>query len=83
MAARYQYRIKVVSRQSPPANPQWKDVLTTEVDTTRAGVVAIAACFQKIYPRPGYRVLVDLLERSRDPSPIDWESLDVPGDGPA
>lgn len=82
MSTPYEYRIKIIRRQSHPAAPEWKDVLTTEVITTRAGVVSIAARFQKVYPRPGYRVLVHLLERSREPLQIDWETLDVPGDGP-
>jgi hypothetical protein len=79
---RYPYRIQVVIRQSSPTDSQWKDMLTTEVVTSRAGVVAIAASFQKIYPRPGYRVLVYLLERSREAFPVDWESLDVSGEWP-
>jgi hypothetical protein len=78
----YPYRIHIVSRESSATDSQWKDMLTTEVVTTRSGVVAIAASFQKIYPRPGYRVLVYLLERSRQPFPVDWETLDVSGDGP-
>ena len=82
-SARYQYRIKILSLQSSSPEPQWKDVLTTEAVTTRAGIVAIAARIQKIYPRPGYRVLVHLLERSREPLQVDWETLYVPGDGPA
>jgi hypothetical protein len=45
-------------------------------------VVAIAARFQKIFPRPDYRVLVHLLGGSRDPLPVDWESVEDPGDGP-
>ena len=83
VSARYRYRINIVSRQSSSPESQWKDVMTTDAVTTRAGVVAIAARFQKIYPRPGYRVLVHLLERSREPLQVDWETLYVPGDGPA
>jgi hypothetical protein len=56
--------------------------MTTEVLTTRAGIVSIAAHFQKIYPRPGHRVLVHLLERAREPLPVDWESLEDPDEGP-
>ena len=81
MAERYPYRIQIVSQQSSPEESPSKSVMTTEVVTSRAGVVTIAARFQKIYPRPGYRVLVHLLERSREPFPVDWESLDVPGGG--
>jgi hypothetical protein len=83
MPARYPYRIQIVSREVSATDSQWKDVMTTEAVTTRAGVVAIAARFQKIYPRPGYRVFVYLLERLREPLPVDWETLDVSGDEPA
>jgi len=83
MPARYPYRIQIVGREASATDSQWKDMLTTEAVTTRAGVVAIAARFQKIYPRPLYRVLVYLIERSREPFPVDWESLDVSGDEPA
>jgi hypothetical protein len=83
MQDRYSYRIQIVSRQSSPTDSQWKVVLTSEVVTTPDGVAAIAARFQKVCPRPGYRVLVHLLERSGELSSVDWESLDVPGDDPA
>jgi hypothetical protein len=83
MPARYPYRIQIVSRESSATDPQWKDVMTTEAVATRAGVVAIAARIQKIYPRPRYRVLVYLLERSREAFPVDWEALDVSGNEPA
>lgn len=82
MSARYQYRIRILSRHSSPADSTWKDVMTTEVLTTRAGVVAIAARFQEIFPRPGHRVLVHLLERSRVPLQVDWETLRESGDEP-
>lgn len=82
MPARYPYRIQIVSRESTATDSQWKDVMTTEAVTTRAGAVAIAARFQKIYPRPRYRVLVYLLERSREAFPVDWETLDASGDNP-
>ncbi|HSB48266.1 MAG TPA: hypothetical protein VLD15_01985 [Burkholderiales bacterium] len=82
MSARYPYQIRIVRLQSNAERPLPKDVMTTEVVTTRVGIVAIAARFQKIYPRPGHRVLVHLLERSRDPLPVDWESLEDPDDGP-
>jgi hypothetical protein len=83
MPARYPYRIQIVSREPSSTDSQWKDVLTTEAVSTRAGVVAIAARFQKIYPRPRYRVLVYLVERSHEPFAVDWETLDVSGDPPA
>ena len=82
MSAHHQYQIKIVSQQSSPTESPLKDLLTTEVVTTRAGVVAIAARLQKIYPRPGHRVLVHLLERSREPLQVDWETLEEPGSGP-
>ena len=82
MSVRYQYRIKIISRPSAPTESTWTDVLTTEVVTTRSGVVAIAARFQKIYPRPGHRVLVHLLERAGEPLQVDWETLEGPGNGP-
>ena len=82
MSARYQYRIKIISQRSSPTESSWKEVMTTEVFTTRASVVAIAARFQKIYPRPGHRVLVHLLELTREPLQVDWETLEEPGYGP-
>jgi hypothetical protein len=82
LSARYPYRIQIVSQRPSTEDPPLKDVLTTEVVSTRAGIVAIAARFQKIYPRPGHRVLVYLLERSREPLPVDWESLQESGAGP-
>ena len=82
MSARYPYRVRIVGLQSTSAESEWTDVMTTEVVSTRAGIVAIAARFQKIYPRPGHRVLVYLLERSREPLPVDWETLQVPDAGP-
>lgn len=82
MSARYSYRIRIVRQHTAPAESARADVLNTEVVTTRAGVVAIAARFQKIYPRPAYRVLVYLLERSREPLAVDWEALQEPDDVP-
>jgi hypothetical protein len=58
-------------------------VLTTEITTTRAGVVAIAARFRKIYPKPAHQVLVCLLDGSSGPQEIDWETPGAPDDGPA
>ena len=81
MFTRFQYRIQIVSQESATGVSRPKSVLTTEALTTRAGVVAIAARFQKIFPRPDYRVLVHLLGRSRDPLPVDWETVEDPGDG--
>jgi hypothetical protein len=80
--ARYPYRIRIVSLQTIPEGSLPKDIMTTDVVTTRSGIVSIAARFQKIYPRPGYRVLVHLLERARDPLPVDWESLGEPDEYP-
>ena len=75
----YRYRIKIVGLQLSPGESQAKDVMTTEVVATPTDVLAIAARFQNLYPRPGHRVLVHLLERSREPLPVDWESLSEPG----
>ena len=58
-------------------------MLTTEIITTRAGVVAIAARFQKIYPKPAHQVVVHLLEGSSGPLDVDWEQPGAPDDGPA
>ncbi|HEY7744610.1 MAG TPA: hypothetical protein VIA19_16330 [Burkholderiales bacterium] len=82
MSARYPYQIRIVRLQSTADGSLPKEVMTTELVATRSGIVAIAASFQKIYPRPGHRVLVHLCERSRDPLPVDWESLEDPDDGP-
>ena len=80
--ARNRYLVRVRS-QRPYAPDSWRDVLTTEITTTRAGVVAIAARFQKIYPRPAYQVEVHLLEGSSGPLDIDWEKPGAPDDGRA
>lgn len=81
MTARFQYQIQIISQQPSPGESCSKNVLITEAVTTRAGVVAIAARFQKIFPRPDYRVLVHLLGRSRELLSVDWESIEDPGAG--
>jgi hypothetical protein len=82
MSARFQYQIQIISQQSAPGESRSKSVLITEAVTTRAGVVAIAARFQKIFPRPDYRVLVHVLGGSRELLSVDWESIEDPQNGP-
>jgi hypothetical protein len=77
---RYQLTVRVRLSSVPDS---WRDVLTTEITTTRASVVAIAARFQHIYPKPAHQVAVHLLEATREPLQIDWEAPGAPDDGPA
>jgi hypothetical protein len=79
--ARNKYQIKVVCKQSSPADSSWKDVLTTEIVSTRTSVVDIAARLQGIYPKPEHLVFVHLLARSGQPLRIAWETPDESGNG--
>lgn len=81
--ARNKYRIKVVSRQIAPAPSPWKDVMSTEMVSTRTNVVDIAALLQRIYPKPEYLVQVHLVANSGQPVQIAWDSHEEPGDGAA
>ena len=76
------YQIKIVHQQPSPTDSSGKVVLTTDIVTTRTAVVDIAARLQKIFPKPEHVVFVHLLERSGQPLPIAWETLDEPGNGP-
>ena len=80
--ARNKYQIKIVCQPSSPTESSWKDVLTTDIVTTRTAVVDIAARLQKIFPKPEHVVFVHLLERSGQPCPVAWETLDEAGNGP-
>ena len=80
--ARNKYEIKVVCKQSSPAESSWKDVLTTEIDATRTSVVDIAARLQRVYPKPEHLVFVHLLDRSGQPREVAWETPEEPGNGP-
>ena len=80
--ARNKYQIKIVCQQSSPAESSWKDVLTTDIVTTRTSVVDIAARLQGIYPKPEHLVFVHLLERSDQPLQVAWETPEEPGNGP-
>lgn len=79
--ARNNYRIRVVCKQSTPAE-SWNDVLTTDMFTTRTSVVDIASRLQGIYPKPEHQVLVHLIGSSGQPLPVAWETPNEPGTGP-
>ena len=79
--ARNKYQIRVVCMQSAPADSSWKDVLTTEIVSTRTSVVDIAARLQRIYPKPEHLVFVHLLASSGEPLRVAWETPDEPGNG--
>jgi hypothetical protein len=80
-APRNKYQIKVVCQQSSPAESSWKDVLITDMFSTRTAVAEFAARLQRIYPKPEHLVLVHLLARSSQPREVAWE-IPEPGDGP-
>jgi hypothetical protein len=80
--ARNKYQIKIVCQQSSPTESSWKDVLTTDIVTTRTDVVDIAARLQRIFPKPEHLVSVHLLERSGQPLPVAWETPEEPVNGP-
>jgi len=80
--ARSNYQIRIVYQQPSPTDSSGKVVLTTDIVTTRTAVVDIAARLQKIFPKPEHVVFVHLLERSGQPLPVAWETLDEPGNGP-
>jgi hypothetical protein len=80
--ARNKYQIKVVCQQSSPAESSWKDVLTTDIVTTRTAVVDIAERLQRIFPKPEHLVFVRLLEHSGQPLQVAWETPEEPGNGP-
>jgi hypothetical protein len=80
--ARNKYQIKVVCQQSSPAESSWKDVLTTDIVTTRTAVVDIAERLQRIFPKPEHLVFVHLLERAGQPLQVAWETPEEPGNGP-
>jgi hypothetical protein len=81
-SARNNYQIRIVYQQSSPTESSWIDVLTTDIVTTRTGVVDIAERLQRIFPKPEHLVSVHLLERSGQPLPVAWETSDEPGIGP-
>jgi len=80
--ARNKYQITIVCQQSSQTESSWKNVLTTDIITTRSDVVDIAARLQRIFPKPEYLVSVHLLERSGQPLPVAWETREEPGSGP-
>ena len=80
--ARNNYQIKIVYQHPSSTDSSGKVVLATDIVTTRTAVVDIAARLQKIFPKPEHVVFVHLLERSGQPLPVAWETLDEPGNGP-
>ncbi len=79
--ARNKYQIKVACQQYPPSESSWKDVLTTEIVSTRTSVVELAVLLRRIYPKPEFLVLVHLLERSDQPLQVAWEDPEETGNG--
>ena len=82
ISARNKHQIKIVCQQPSPTEPSRKDVLTTEMVTTRTAIVDIAARLQRIFPKPEHLVTMHLLERPGQPRQVAWETPDEPGNSP-
>ncbi len=72
--ARNLYQIKILRRILSARGTFWEDLMATEASTTRSGVVEIATRLQNVYPKPGHKVQVHLLDHVGRKTQVEWET---------